>query len=674
MTRKLIVISSVFIILIVVIVSIIVSNNSNTQDEPTILPAPIMVTPEPEPLITEANVELWTPSHVDAPSIPIRFTYTSNVSSSCNVELEYKAEGTTDYRKATISGNASFSCPTGESESTIIWDKKQDGIEAGIVIDLQLTVTDQDAFKASFELTSLQLESRMTIRNHIDNYLIYYGAWTEALIDQARQSYQLIILETRSGITPRQIAQLRGGKDPHNAKDDLLVLAYVSIGEDLRTAGMTSEQMKLDPRFVLDGTGPSTDPRPGAPFPQGHALPDDIDLKGKPTNGGFAPFYLNDNFVTFGTIGSAGAPDFNTNFNAAFVNPGHPEWFNVLVGMKLQTDHVSGIHELLSNDAIGFGCDGLFLDTLDTAAPNSYTNGSSSNQGQFEWVAPGIKQLISKIRDAYPNQFLLANRGAFFYNPDLPAYTVTLRGLIDFVLFESYRLDSSASQWFNEATFYDNKYNYAQKLLAEADRADGFRVLSLGYAEGPDGELAKKALQGEPNKTSEILLADVQEANGYGMIHYLSNAQLTEINKFAIEHQDRLPNGPEWGSTVTPPFGQSFNEPREGIQNVIVRNKQVFVQWDVAHAQVRPISYLLYAREDQDFDPLVSLDTQGALAIPLQLNVPPDYAGLGDRTKRYPYEFKVEGLTSGKTYYLLIRSQASGLFDDNARTMKIKIP
>jgi hypothetical protein len=509
----------------------------------------------------------------------------------------------------------------------------------------------------------------------MDNYLIYYGAWTDALIDQTKQKYELVIVETRSGITPRQIAQLRAGKDPHDASDDVLVLAYVSIGEDLRTVGMTPEQMKLDPRFVLDGTGPSTDPRPGAPFPLGNVLPQDIDLKGKPTNGGYAPFYLNDNFVTFGTLGSAGTPDFNTNFNAAFVNPGHPQWFQALLGMKLRIDHVSGINELLSHDAIeGYGSDGLFLDTLDTAAPNSYTNGSNSNQGQFEWVAPGMKQLVSNIREAYPQQFLLANRGAFFYNPDLPAYTVTLRGLVDFVLFESYRLDSSQSHWYNEATFYDNKYNYAQKLLAEADREDGFRVLSLGYAEGPAVELAKKALLGEQNEVTPILLADVKEASDYGMIHYITNAAIIDINEYVTEHRDLTPKPPLWGSTLTPPFGQAFKEPRVGIQNVVIRDKQVIVQWDVAHAQVRPVSYILYVKEGRDFVLEESLEAQAIMSIPLQLNVPPNYYGLSDRTNRFPYEYKVEGLSSAKTYYLLIRSEVTGLFDDNMRSIKIRIP
>jgi hypothetical protein len=55
----------------------------------------------------------------------------------------------------------------------------------------------------------------------------------------------------------------------------------------------------------------------------------------------------------------------------------------------------------------------------------------------------------------YPDKFLLANRGLFFYNPDLPAYKFTLTGIVDFVLFESYRLDSSSGQWYNESFFSD---------------------------------------------------------------------------------------------------------------------------------------------------------------------------------------------------------------------------
>ncbi|WP_248926707.1 hypothetical protein [Paenibacillus hamazuiensis] len=336
-----------------------------------------------------ARLDLWTPSHVDAPQIPLTFIYATGKAGTVTVDLLVKPEGAGEYRKASLEGGTSFETAGDQSKFTIYWNKEKDAIPPGTSVDLRLTATDADGGETGYDLNRLRLERRDAVRNHIDNYLIYYGQWTDSLIEQAREKYRMVILDTRTGITPEQIAKLRAGKDPHDASDDVLVLGYVSLGEDLRTEGMTPEQMKQDARFVLDGTGPSTDPRPGAPFPKGAPISQDINLKGKPTNGGYAPFYLNDNFATFGTIGNAGEPDFNTNFKAAFVNPGHPEWFKVLREMTLQADHVSGIDELLTV----YGCDGLFMDTLDTAAPNSFTDASSSNQGQFEWLPRGSDSL-----------------------------------------------------------------------------------------------------------------------------------------------------------------------------------------------------------------------------------------------------------------------------------------
>ncbi|MDQ0902739.1 hypothetical protein QFZ80_006567 [Paenibacillus sp. V4I7] len=223
--------------------------------------------------------------------------------------------------------------------------------------------------------------------------------------------------------------------------------------------------------------------------------------------------------------------------------------------------------------------------------------------------------------------------------------------------------------------FNDNKYNYVQKLLAESDRTDGSRVLSLGYAEGPNGDLMKKALNGEQNEASKMLLADVQEANDLGMVHYISNAQVAAIDTYVIDHRDATAKPPIWGNTMTPPFGKPYSEARVGIQNIDIRGKNVFVQWDVAHSQARPISYMLYVKEGQDFDFKQDMKNPEIQAVPLHLGIPLDYAGRGDRTKRYPYEDKVEGLTSGKTYYFLIRARnAADQFDNNEKSMKIIVP
>ncbi len=46
-------------------------------------------------------------------------------------------------------------------------------------------------------------------------------------------------------------------------------------------------------------------------------------------------------------------------------------------------DRLFGLDELLTTWAgRGLGCDGVFLDTLDTAAPNSYTDGTSPNMSK----------------------------------------------------------------------------------------------------------------------------------------------------------------------------------------------------------------------------------------------------------------------------------------------------
>lgn len=58
----------------------------------------------------------------------------------------------------------------------------------------------------------------------------------------------------------------------------------------------------------------------------------------------------------------------------SFVNAGDPEGFATLKNMRWDSwDNIYGMDELLLLDVgKGLGCDGLFLDTIDTAAPDSY--------------------------------------------------------------------------------------------------------------------------------------------------------------------------------------------------------------------------------------------------------------------------------------------------------------
>src|SRR6185503_5692112 len=119
-----------------------------------------------------------------------------------------------------------------------------------------------------------------------------------------------------------------------------------------------------------------------------------------------------------------GIPDRNAVFGGSFVNAGDPQWFDALDAMRLDsTDRVSGLREVLTTAyGRGLGCDGVFMDTFDTCAPNAWTDASSTNQSEFEWTAAGFRAFTQRLRDRYPDRIILQNRGLFFFDPRLPHY------------------------------------------------------------------------------------------------------------------------------------------------------------------------------------------------------------------------------------------------------------
>lgn len=621
-----------------------------------------------------AALTLWPPSHAESKSVTITFDYTSAKPGKLKVELKYKVTGAASFQKATLDKTALTASAAGQQTYRAVWNKAADKVAEGESVDLSLTVTDATGKGATAQLRNYKTQPKTALRNQIDNYMIYYGKWSDAMVEQVKRRYDMVILNT-NGITPRQAARLRAGANPADASDDVLVLGYISVGEDERTHGMTPEQMKKDKRFVLDGSGPAVDPRAGAPYPDGAAIPADLNQNGKMTYGGFAPFYLNDDFYANKT-GKKNVPDFNRNYNGAFVNPGHPAWYRTLSDMTIRKDKVSGIREIVTHTyGAAYGLDGLFLDTLDTAAPNSWTSPKDINQSEFEWTAPGTQTFLRKLSNEYPSSLIVGNRALFFYTPDLPMYRYTLRPYVDFVLFESYRMDSNSARYFNQQVFNDNKYNYAQKLLAEADRPDGFRVLSLGYAEGPDGAKLMQMLSGKA-APSKMMLDEIDEtAAQMGMVHYMTNQAVSNVNTFVIDHMPKAAKVPVWGSTKPPSvWGEPYEMPRIGLQSAAVQNGTLTVRWDVAHAAARPIRYSLYVKEGQPFDYSADLKTQSTLYVDsLPLDEPEDYKTTTDAAQRFPYKASIRGIETGKTYYVLIRaSDAKGHYEENEHALEVR--
>ena len=259
------------------------------------------------------------------------------------------------------------------------------------------------------------------------------------------------------------------------------------------------------------------------------------------------------------------------------------------------------MREILTLDyGRGLGCDGVFLDTIDTCAPNAFTDSTSPNQSEFEWTAAGFSQFISRLGLAYPDRIVLQNRGVFFFDPRHPHYAVTTRPYVDFVLIESYRLNSNTFEEYHPFFFPDNRYNFAPKLMAEANRPDGFRVLSLGYAEGPPDVMSVDTLVGASVLGFDSLLEDIYQTQELaGFRHYLTDGLVAFPNTFVRDHTDLGDSTPPvWTSTYneniqpfpTPPGAPV---PRVGIQEVIAGKDDVTVRWDVALDKNR-VGYALY--------------------------------------------------------------------------------
>ncbi|OQB15161.1 MAG: hypothetical protein BWY15_00531 [Firmicutes bacterium ADurb.Bin193] len=485
-------------------------------------------------------------------------------------------------------------------------------------------------------------------------YMVYYGSLDEGIIETAK-TYKIVILHpSQARLERNQIMRIQQGINPDDPSDDVKVIGYISIGEDTRTTGMTPQQMRDDPRFTGDKTGPRVDPR--GVFPNGNPNLAGIGPKGVMSGGGFASYYLDDNDFD-------GNPDFNRAFNGAFVNAGDPAWYDALSAMTFDSiDGVYGLREILTLDyGRGLGCDGVFLDTIDTCAPNSYTDASSFNQSEFEWTAPGFLDFIKRLRNDYPDKIIVQNRGLFFFNPNLGHYKYNTRPYIDYLMFESFRLDSSSSAAFNPLFFADNSNYYAPKIAAEASRPDGFTVLGLSYAEGPSDIISSDTLLGKSQTGLALLQEEIELYKKFGFIPYITNGWVTLVNSFAkpfINDSDFSP--PAWSSTWNADnvWPAGIPEPRVGVQSATGGKNSVTLCWDVALDE-NPVKYCAYYQKtpfDFDADP----NLEKATKVPLLPRVGAAYKN-GTGKDSFPFDATITGLESDTLYYFVIRAH-----DDSA--------
>lgn len=600
---------------------------------------------------------------------------------SLSLDLELSTDGGVSFRSAhatALPAVADGAIP-GQGRIALTWHSMKDvSFHAPANVELRITPIDRVSTGAPYR-AHLRIANLRAAARHVAFPMFAYGGWDSGALAIAKR-HDLVVLQPGSANVSRQLVEeLERGLDPSDPSDDVIVLGYVSVGEDNRTVSLSDAQARDDPRFRGDGSGPRVDPR--GPTPDGGPL-DGIAPLGNPSPGGagWASYYLDDDSVGRGK--ADGIPDRNASFGGYFVNAGDPRWFEVVDLMTLDgPDAVAGFQEILNTSTgRGLGCDGVFLDTIDTAAPNAWTRATDSDFTQFEWTGPGLSQFVARVHSTYPDRLVLQNRGGFFLDPDLPQYASTTRGSIDFFLFESYRLSSSSTDGIDPFFFADNQHNVMPKLVAEAQRPDGFRILSLGYAEGTGDTAASATLLGQGAAALDSLLEDIRVTEQVaGFRHYLTNAGVDLVNAFVRDHTSTADTTPPawssvWNTNVDRATGvPAPPTPRIGIQSAVPTGAgQITVAWDVAVDFNRVGYALYYAEQPFDFqgDPHLGSTTR----VVLTPRVPAAYvASFGAGT--LPFEATIGSLTRQKTYHLTIRAFDSvGNEDQNAVSLVITIP
>lgn len=402
------------------------------------------------------------------------------------------------------------------------------------------------------------------------NVLFYYGSWNDDLIFRA-QDFRVVVLEP-SQMTAEQIQKLRAGHDGVlGTNDDVIVIGYLSIGEDTR-GDRTG-----------DGSGPCY-----YNYDSSKVIYEDK---------GYASWYVDDRDLN-------GQPDEDSLWGSYYVNGGDTLWWQFL---KTNPDGADAI-------CAAKGCDGLFLDMLDTASPWP--------PWPYRWEVDGMSELVQRLRQMYPAKYLIANRGLFYFDSTLTdAYAHTIRPYIDADLYESY---------FNGPDSADRAY-WAAKLNTEGQKPDGFKVMALDYF--------------DPNQTSSIN-QQMQEVFAYNWGDYIKSFSTDSI-RYYIFHRI-LTNPPIWDGPI-------------GITNIKTSDKSATLEWGTLTDPSLPLKFDIYYSTSSSVDTSSALELKGVNAV-------------YDRSTNR-YSFTVTGLDNYTTYYFLVRAvDARGNFEKNFRVMSATPP
>ena len=286
------------------------------------------------------------------------------------------------------------------------------------------------------------------------SYCFYYGKWNDCVIQDIVKRFKLVILHPGADfpkITPDQVAELRAA--------GVIVIGYISFGEDYICTRTENER---GPVYYYDAQ--------------------DCGLIYE--DQGDASWYVDEVDNETGEPRHDDIPDKNPHFGSCYVNAGDPFWLKFIKSATIESQAFAGADYILNT----LGCDGLFIDCIETAVPWL----------PYDWSWRGMFDLIDEISYLYPEKYMVANRPLFACRLDLDPYPLTCcDGDPDCINFcfcdfpsqvearDAFRCNINAFVWesYSLDKAFDDFFEMRSDVMECADNSDGrgFNVLVLDY-------------------------------------------------------------------------------------------------------------------------------------------------------------------------------------------------
>ncbi len=302
------------------------------------------------------------------------------------------------------------------------------------------------------------------------SYSIFYGSWDLPTLEKAFD-FDCVIFHPGTkfnNISPEMIRRLKRGRDDQaGTADDVIAIAYVSVGEDEKVpAGPSAKGTERQTGPTYRGaTGQWLQAKKGYPSKYLDEVAFVYDAQGNRVFG--------ESGKPVTKKGQDGIPDENGVWGSFYTFPGDPGWHKELLE-RFRDIRDGGVK---AGSPGGSLVDGFFLDTLDTASP----------WGTYGSTQPQMAQLLQLIRKELPDQFIIANRGMFLIDKHSEAYCQSVDG----VLFESlYTIWDWARGVGIQSPWSKGDFGaYKNQLLAAAQKT-GFQLFFVNYINPKQSDFA----------------------------------------------------------------------------------------------------------------------------------------------------------------------------------------